>query len=139
MSAEPDVARLGGEQALVSLVDRFVRRMAGDFVIGFRFAGVDLARVAHHEAELALAHLGGPKRYSGRSLSEVHLRMRLNRGQFRRRLAILRATLEDEGAPVDVIDRWIAHDEALEGVIATPDDCVLPAGVRTGPGPGSAR
>jgi truncated hemoglobin YjbI len=119
-----DAERLGGEGALFGLVRRFVQRMADDFVIGFRFEGKDLERIAYHEAELALSHLGGRRGYSGRSLGEVHAPMRINRGQFRRRLAVLRKVLEEEGVPSDVIARWIAHDEALEGVIAGPTDCL---------------
>ncbi|MEQ1501716.1 MAG: group 1 truncated hemoglobin [Myxococcota bacterium] len=119
-----DWDRVGGEAVIAPLVRRFVDRMASDFVIGFRFDGKDLDRIAHHEAELAAAHLGGPRSYAGRSLAEVHLPMRINRGQFRRRLAVLRTVLREGGLPDDVIDRWIAHDERLEPAIATPTDCV---------------
>jgi hemoglobin len=123
-----DAERIGGEEALFGLVRRFVQRMADDFVIGFRFEGKDLDRIAYHEAELALSHLGGRRGYTGRSLGEVHAPMRINRGQFRRRLAVLRTVLEEECVPADVIGRWIEHDEALEGVIAGPTDCVPRAG-----------
>lgn len=122
--ASTDLAQLGGVEAVRALVQRFVRRMAADFVIGFRFEGKDLERIAHHEAELAVSHLGGPPAYSGRSLAHVHAPMRLNRGQFLRRIAVLRAELEDSGAPADVIERWVAHDESLEPAIAGPGDCV---------------
>lgn len=123
-----DAERIGSEEALFALVRRFVQRMADDFVIGFQFEGKDLDRIAHHEAELALSHLGGRRGYTGRALGEVHAPLRLNRGQFRRRLAVLRTVLEEEGVPDDVIGRWIAHDEALEAVIAGPADCVPRAG-----------
>lgn len=119
-----DYDRIGGDEVLRPLVRRFVDRMAGDFVIGFRFEGKDLERIAHHEAQLAAAHLGGPRLYSGRSIGEVHLPMRINRGQFHRRLAVLRTVLREEAVPDDVIDRWIAHDAALEPAIADPTDCV---------------
>ena len=120
-----DYERIEGGERLGPLVQRFVARMATDFVIGFRFEGKDLDRIAFHEAELAAAHLGGPPAYSGRSIGEVHLRMRINRGQFRRRLAVLKTVLREEGVPDDVIDRWIAHDAALEAAIADPTDCVV--------------
>jgi hemoglobin len=119
-----DYERLGGEQALQSLVRTFVSRMAGDFVIGFRFIGKDLDRIAFHEAELAAAHLGGPQAYHGRSLSAVHQPMRLNRGQFDRRLAILATVLREHQVPEDILERWIAHDRALLPAIATTEDCV---------------
>jgi hemoglobin len=118
-----DYERAGGER-LRDVVTAFVRRMAEDFVIGFRFEGKDLERIAHHEHELAAAHLGGPRAYGGRSLQAAHRPKRINRGQFRRRLAIQRTVLQEHGVPADVIDRWIAHDEALIDVIAEPRDCV---------------
>jgi truncated hemoglobin YjbI len=118
-----DWERAGGER-LREIVGAFVRRMSEDFVIGFRFEGKDLERIAHHEHELAAAHLGGPRSYGGRSLQEAHRPMRINRGQFLRRLAVLRTVLQEHGVPADVIDRWIAHDEALIDVIADPTDCV---------------
>lgn len=119
-----DYDRLGGDERLGPLVRAFVDRMAGDFVIGFRFEGKDLDRIAFHEAQLAAAHLGGPRAYSGRSIGEVHLPMRINRGQFRRRLAVLKTVLHENAVPEDLIERWIAHDAALEPVIADPTDCV---------------
>ena len=118
-----DYERAGGER-LREVVAEFVRRMAADFVIGFRFEGKDLDRIAHHEFELAAAHLGGPQAYGGRSLPQAHRPMRINRGQFRRRLAVLRTVLREHDVPEDVIERWIAHDEALIDVIAEPRDCV---------------
>jgi hemoglobin len=127
-----DAERIGGEVAVEALVREFVQRMADDFVIGFRFAGKDLERIAYHEAELALAHLGGRRSYTGRSLGEVHLPMRLNRGQFRRRLAVLRTVLAEHGVPDDVIARWIAHDEALEPAISGPTDCGPPKPLDSG-------
>jgi hemoglobin len=119
-----DYERIGGGEALSALVRTFVQRMADDFVIGFRFQGKDLDRIAFHEAELAAAHLGGPKAYHGRSLSAAHQPMRLNRGQFDRRLAVLATVLREHHVPEDIIERWLAHDRALLPAIATTEDCV---------------
>ena len=44
-----DYARVGGEAGVKAVVDAFVERMAGDMIIGFFFAGKDLARVKAHE------------------------------------------------------------------------------------------
>ncbi len=120
-----DLEVVGGEEALAALVRAFVERMAADFVVGFHFAGKDLDRVVYRETELAASHLSGIPRYGGRGLGEVHAPLRIHRGHFRRRLHLLRATLRDHGVPEDVAERWIAHDAALEDVIASPDDCVL--------------
>lgn len=113
-----------GEARLAAAVRRCVQAFANDFVIGFLFEGKDLERVARHELELARAHLGGPSAYSGRPVGAVHGPLRINRGHFRRRLAIVRHVLEEEGFPEDVIASWIAHDAKLEPVVTTGQDCV---------------
>lgn len=133
-----DLERIGGVERLSVLMTRFLERMAGDFVIGFRFEGKDLQRIAFHETELAAAHLdvsleparrvAPPKspRYSGRSLPAVHGPLRLTRGQFNRRLSVLATVLRENAVPEDVITRWLEHDRSLEPAIATSDDCVVP-------------
>lgn len=118
-----DWERIGGTEAARELVTAIVQRMAADFVIGFRFAGRDLERIAHFEAELASSHLGGPFAYGGRSLALAHEPLRISRGQFRRRLAVLETVLRERGVPDDIVARWVAHDAALESVIADNTDC----------------
>src|SRR5262245_20581891 len=119
-----DYERIGGEERLRTLVRAFVDRMAGDFVIGFQFAGKDLDRIAFHETEHASGLLGGPSTYTGRSLGLVHEPLRIHRGQFQRRIAILRTILAEHQVPDDIVERWVAHDEALEPVVASPRDCL---------------
>jgi truncated hemoglobin YjbI len=121
-----DWDRLGGEEVMRPLVASIVRRMAQDFIIGFRFAGKDLDRIAHFELELASSHLGGPWTYTGRSLQQVHEPLRISRGQFQRRLAVLGLVLRDAGVPDDIAERWLAHDQALEPLIADTTDCGPP-------------
>lgn len=122
---ESDWERLGGDVGGARIVAAFVRAMADDFVIGFLFAGVDLARLAEREASFARAHLGSGA-YVGRPLPEVHRPRRINAGQFRRRLAILRTVLRAHAVPEDVIARWIAHDCRLERVVTDGTDCAPP-------------
>lgn len=109
---------------LPHLIDRFVDRMASDLIIGFRFAGKDLERVKRHELELARRHLLGEGRYTGRPIGPLHRGLKINAGQFRRRLAILRTVLVDEGVDAEVIERWVGHDQALERAITDGTDCV---------------
>lgn len=120
-----DFERLGGEPALVALVDVFVDRMAADMIIGFTFHGKDLVRVKRHEVELNRLHLGGGGTYSGRGIGSLHRPLRINRGQFRRRIALLRQTLVRFQVPEDVVARWVAHDEKLIDLITDGTECVL--------------
>lgn len=119
--------RLGAEPGVRALVEAFVDRFFGDLVIGFLFEGKDRARIVQHELELASVHLGGPLRYAGRPVGEVHRPLRINAGQFRRRLAILRHVLRERGVPEAVVDAWIAHDRRLERVVTDGTDCLGPA------------
>ena len=118
-----DYEAIGGHEGLTRVVRAYVDRFAADFIIGFLFEGRDLARIVRHEVELAAGHLGGPSGYGGRPLAAAHRPLRINRGHFRRRLAILRHILAEQGVPDDIIDGWVAHDAALETVVTTGRDC----------------
>jgi hemoglobin len=121
-----DYERLGGADGVARIMERFVDRVFSDFIIGFLFEGRDRDRILRHEIELATAHLGGPPRYTGRAMGAVHRPLRIHRGHFQRRIAILRQVLDELAVPDDVRARWIAHDESLEPVIAEPFDCRPP-------------
>ncbi len=116
--------RLGGEEPVRALVRDFVDRVFDDFVIGFLFQGRDRERIVTHELELASAHLGGPRAYGGRPIGQVHRPLKINRGHFRRRLAILRTVLREHHVPVDIVEGWVGHDAALEAVVTDGTECV---------------
>lgn len=121
-----DYDAIGGHEGLERVLGDFVARMADDFVIGWLFAGRDLERIVTHEVGFAAAHLGGPRAYAGRPLPEAHRPLPINKGMFRRRLALLRTVLRDHGVDEGLIDRWIAHDERLEAVVTDGTDCAPP-------------
>lgn len=124
MGDRSDYERVGGDEGLRQLVSAFVDRFFDDFVIGFLFTGKDRDRIVRHEVELAAAHLGGPRAYAGRPVGEVHQALKINNGHFRRRLAIVRYVLGEQGVDDEIVERWIAHDRALEPVITTGLDCL---------------
>lgn len=130
MHPRSDFDVLGGAAGVTQLVERFIDRVAADPIIGFFFEGVDLARVKVHESALAIQHLGGPAAYAGRPLGAVHRPRGIGAGHFRRRHAILRTVLRDEGVDPAIIDRWVAHEQRLEPAIVAGPDCA--------PGGGSA-
>ncbi len=118
-----DFERLGGEPVLRVIVTEFVNRVYADSIIGFFFQGKDRDRIIEKELEHAIAHLGGPQVYSGRPLERVHQPLRINAGQFRRRLAILRKVLAEQGADEESARRWLEHDSALLDQISSGGDC----------------
>jgi truncated hemoglobin YjbI len=121
--AARDFDRAGGEAVVRAVVDRFVRKMAGDFVIGFFFEGRDLDRIIAHEYEHAAIALGAGVAYTGRPIAPTHRALKINAGHFRRRLALLRAEIDAAGLPGEVRDRWLDHQRALEATITDGTDC----------------
>lgn len=119
-----DLERIGGEAALAPVIRGFVERMFGDFIIGFRFVNSDLERIVRFETQHAARVLGGRVRYEGRPIAEVHAPLKINRGQFRRRLAILRTVAREHGVDDEVLDRWIHREALLEPVVTDGTDCL---------------
>ncbi len=119
-----DYETIGGNPALERIVAAFVDRVFADPIIGFFFVGKDRDRILRHEIAFAARHLGGPSEYTGRPIGEVHRPLRINRGQFRRRMAILRTVLGQQGVPPEIIERWVASESALIAIITDASDCV---------------
>lgn len=113
-----------GEATVRAVVDRFVDRMFDDPIIGFFFAGKDRAAIKLHEFEHAARTLGAPIPYTGRPIAPLHRALRINGGQFRRRLALLRQALAD--LPPDIQERWLEEQRRMERQISDGTDCVLP-------------
>lgn len=121
-----DYERLGGHDGVEALVRAFVTRVFQDFIIGFLFVGKDLDRIVRHEVAHASEHLGGPRAYTGRPIARVHKPLPINRGHFRRRLALLRTVLQEHDVDGDIIERWIAADRRLEEAVVDGTDCGPP-------------
>lgn len=119
-----DYDDIGGHEGLERVVRAFVDRVFDDMIIGFLFIGKDRERVVRHEVEHAAEHLGGPSAYTGRPIARVHRPLRINRGQFRRRLALLRTVLREQGVDEAIVERWIEADRRLEPAITDGTECV---------------
>jgi len=109
--------RLGGEPKLRVIVDDFVERVFADVMIGFFFRDAQKPRIKELEFQHAAEFLGGPVTYRGRSLREAHAKHPIMGGHFARRLQILRDVLAAHGAPLDVAQAWVQHNEGLRGEI----------------------
>lgn len=114
----------GGEPVIRAVVDRFVDRAFDDGIIGFFFAGKDRERIKLHEFEHAASVLGGPVAYTGRPVVPLHRALKINGGQFRRRLALLRQEIEREALPAEVCEAWLSAQRAMERQITDGTDCV---------------
>ncbi len=122
--------RAGGEAVVRTIVDRFVDRQFDDRIIGFLFEGKDRARVKLHEYEHAAGVLGAPVPYTGRPIPALHRALRINAGQFRRRLALLRMEIEAAGVPADIEEAWLDAQRRMERMITDGTDCAPPGAAR---------
>lgn len=115
--------QIGGEPIVRAIIDRFVDRVFEDRIIGFLFEGKDRERIRRHEYEHAAVSLGAPVSYGGRPIVALHRPLRINAGQFRRRLAILRQEMERAGIPEELRLQWSATQERLLPAITDGSDC----------------
>jgi hemoglobin len=118
--------RLGGEQNVKKVVDEFVAIAAADPKIDFTRGGkykLDDKATAHLKKELVdfvSQATGGPFKYSGKDMREVHAGMGITDAQFEAAAADLKKALQTHGAKPEDIDR------VLKAVGSTRNDIVEP-------------
>ncbi len=73
MSTQTSIyAAIGGEPALVAVVDDFYQRVTGDPVLAGFFAGTNMQSLKGRQVEFFAAALGGPQTYTGANMRDVH-------------------------------------------------------------------
>ena len=83
--------RLGGREAIKQVVDDFVANLAADPRVNTRFKGLDAAKMAKLQTDLAdqiCDVTGGPCAYLGRDMKTVHAGMNITEAEWN-------ATVED--------------------------------------------
>ena len=101
--------RLGGEQNVTRVIDDFVDRAAKDPKVNFdrngkyKFDAAKLADLKKKLVAMVSEASGGPLKYTGKSMKEVHKGMDITDAEFDALAAHLKKALEDHGArPADV-------------------------------------
>jgi hemoglobin len=74
--------RLGGQGAIVAVVDDFVGNVAADNRINKFFARTDIPRLKRLLVEQICAGTGGPCTYTGRDMKSAHAGMGITDAQF---------------------------------------------------------
>ncbi|MGW3966528.1 group I truncated hemoglobin [Amycolatopsis sp. NPDC005003] len=64
--------RIGGHEALTTVVGDFYERVLADAELAVFFKGTNLPRLKGMQVEFFAAALGGPDEYRGRSMKDVH-------------------------------------------------------------------
>jgi hemoglobin len=93
--------RLGGQDAIVAVVDDFVGRAAADSRINGKFARTDVPRLKAMLVEQVSAATGGPGPYTGRGMRETHDGMGVTAGEFEALVGDLVATLDQFNVPAN--------------------------------------
>jgi hemoglobin len=91
--------RLGGEGAVIAVVEDFVGRAATDSRINGKFARTDVPRLKAMLIEQVGAASGGPGPYTGRGMRETHDGMGVTAGEFDALVGDLVATLDKFNVP----------------------------------------
>src|SRR5450631_2822970 len=91
--------RLGGQGAIVAVVDDFVGNVAADNRINKFFAKTDIPRLKRLLVEQICAGTGGPCTYTGRDMKSAHTGMRINDAQFNALVEDLVKTLDKFKVP----------------------------------------
>ena len=109
---------IGGEPALVAVVDDFYMRIIGDPELAGFFAGTNMAKLKGRQVEFFAAALGGPQTYTGATMREAHRGRGIGQEHFNLVAGHLIAAL----SAADVPDKTINDITSLLGPLA--DDIV---------------
>lgn len=94
---------IGGEPALVAVVDDFYVRVLADPQLAGFFAGANMPKLKGRQVEFFAAALGGPDAYQGVGMREVHAGRGISQSDFDRVAFHLAAALAAAGVPAETI------------------------------------
>jgi hemoglobin len=103
--------RLGGLEAITSVVDSFVARCAGDVRINRKFERSDVPRLKKMLVDQVCEATGGPCTYTGRDMRPTHDGMGVTAGEFD-------ALVEDLVLTLGEFDVPRAEQQELLGLLA---------------------
>lgn len=113
---------IGGENALVSVVDDFYVRVLADPELAGYFAGANMTKLKGRQVAFFAEALGGPALYDGASMHEAHLGRGISQSAFAKVATHLSESLTAAGVPDDLVATII-------GTIAPLADDIVSTGV----------
>jgi hemoglobin len=111
MSAAGEVSiyeAIGGEPALVAVVDDFYDRVVGDPQLESFFVGVNMPKLKGRQVEFFAAALGGPNVYQGPSMRDAHIGRGITQADFDKVAYHLTDALAAAGVPAQTIGQIAA-------------------------------
>lgn len=98
---------IGGEQALVAVVDDFYVRVLADPQLSRFFAGTDMPKLKGRQVEFFATALGGPDFYQGRGMREAHVGRGIVQADFDKVAFHLTSALAAAGVPPRTITQIV--------------------------------
>lgn len=96
---------IGGEPALVAVVDDFYERVLADPQLAGFFAGANMPKLKGRQVEFFAAALGGPDFYQGPSMRQAHAGRGISQADFDQVAFHLTNSLASAGVPADTINQ----------------------------------
>jgi hemoglobin len=125
--AKPELyERLGGQRAIVAVVDDFIGRVAADPRINLRFINTDIPRLKSLLVEFVCMASSGPCHYTGQDMETSHAGMELVEDEFNALVEDLSATLDKFKVPAKEKGELLGALGPLEPRIVTPKDRLKP-------------
>ena len=111
MSEKSLYDQIGGEAAIDAAVDLFYKKVLADDRINQFFDSTDMAKQHRAQKAFLTFALGGPNRYTGRTMRGAHVKavsQGLNDSHFDAVVENLGATLTELGVPAELIGKAAA-------------------------------
>jgi len=110
---------IGGEPALVAVVDDLYVRILGDPQLAAFFAGANMPRLKGRQIEFFAAALGGPDAYQGGGMRQVHAGRGIGQADFDKVAFHLAGALAEAGVPAPTIAQIVATVAPLASEIVS--------------------
>lgn len=95
--------QIGGQEALIVVVDDFYKRVLADEQLAPFFTGTNMSRLKGKQVEFFAAALGGPQEYSGLSMKDAHRGRGIGQVHFNLVATYLTEALSAAGVPDDTV------------------------------------
>src|SRR5258708_28170183 len=118
--------RLGGQRAIVAVVDDFIARVADDARIKIRFSNTDIPKLKMLLVEFVCMATGGPCKYTGLDMETSHAGMELVDEEFTALVEDLAATLDKFKVPAKEKGELLGALGPLQPRIVTPSSRLHP-------------
>ena len=112
--------RLGGEESIAAVVDRFYDRVLADEQVAYYFDDTDMQAQRAHQTQFISSVTGGPVEYTGEEMEAAHEGMGITPADFR----AIATHLDETLAEFDVADE---DREAVLEEVASYRDAIITA------------